>query len=439
MYNHKTQQIMALNLDHVLILGSGQTGLSVENWCKRKNITSSMWHGDADTSTYINMNNITCVVISPGIMPSHPMPQKAKKLNIPVITDIDLFFSQDEALVKHTFGITGTNGKSTTTALLHHIFQNTDDKKNNTFLGGNIGTPILDLPVDKSAHYAIELSSYQLELSHKLNLFAAVLLNLTPDHLDRHGSMEQYAIEKMKIFDGCKNSLVCIDDAYSQDIYNALKKNQNTLSISCTQKADYYVDSNGDLFIKDRLITSLSNMPLKGKHNWQNMVAAFALAHIASLPETDIIQAMQSFQGLKHRLQNVKKINNVTFINDSKATNSESTEMAIRAYQDKKIYIILGGRAKANGLNALQPLFPFIQKAYLIGEAANDFSVILEKHHVAYTLSHTLLPAVTQAYKDAQIDAKESIVLLSPSCASFDQFKNFEERGDIFCDIVNKI
>ncbi len=428
---------MKLNLNHILILGSGTTGTSVETWCKRKKITVTLWHGDTDTS-HINMNNITCVVISPGIPPSHPMPQQAKKLGIPVISDIDLFFSQDVALSHHAFGITGTNGKSTTTALLHHIFQNTD-KKNNAFLGGNIGTPILDLPVEHNARYAIELSSYQLELSHKLNLFAAVLLNLTPDHLDRHGSMEQYAIEKMKIFDGCKNSLVCIDDAYTQDIYNIVKNTQKTLSISCNQKADYYVDSNGNLFIKDRLITSISNMDLKGKHNWQNMVAAFALAHVSGLPATHIIQAIQTFKGLKHRLQNVKTINHVTFINDSKATNSESTEMAIKAYKDKNIYIILGGRAKANGLNALQPCFPFITKAYLIGEAADEFAVILEKNNVAYATSHTLLPAVTQAYQDAQIDHQENIVLLSPCCASFDQFKNFEERGDIFCDIVEKL
>lgn len=438
MYNHTNLKRMKLNLDHVLILGAGKTGTSVANWCKRKNMTFSIWDDDTAASSDINMNNITCVVISPGIIPSHPMPQSAKKLNIPVITDIDLFFSQDTALANHAFGITGTNGKSTTTALLHHIFHNAD-KTNNAFLGGNIGIPILDLPLEKNAHYAIELSSYQLELSHQLNLFAAVLLNITPDHLDRHGSMEQYTLAKMKIFNGCQNSLICIDDQYTQDIYNTLKKNQNTLSISCTQKADYCIDRNGNLFIKDRLITSLANMHLKGKHNWQNMIATFALAHIAGISEINIIQAMTTFKGLQHRLQHVKTLNNVLFINDSKATNSESTEMAIRAYHDKNIYIILGGRAKANGLNALEPLFPFIQKAYLIGEAAHHFSVILEKNNVAYTISHTLLPAVTEAYKDAQIDGHENIVLLSPGCASFDQFKNFEERGNVFCEIVENL
>jgi UDP-N-acetylmuramoylalanine--D-glutamate ligase len=430
---------MKPNLNHVLILGSGKTGISVENWCKRKNIICTMWSDDADTLSHIDMNNMTCVVTSPGIPPSHPMPQNARKRNVPVITDIDLFFSQNPGLAKHTFGITGTNGKSTTSALLHHVLQNSYTK-NNTFLGGNIGTPILDLPIENNADYVIELSSYQLELSHKLNLFAAVLLNLTPDHLDRHGSMEQYAIEKMKIFDGCKNSIVCIDDAYSQNIYNTLKNNQKTLSISCTKEADYYVDVNGNLFIKDRFITSLSNMPLKGRHNWQNMVAAFALAHIAGVHETHIIQVIQIFKGLKHRLQNVKTINNVTFVNDSKATNSESTEMALKAYKDKNIYIILGGRAKTNGLKALEPYFPFIKKAYLIGEAADVFAVILEKNNVPYALSHTLLPAVTQAYQDAQqTDHHKNIVLLSPSCASFDQFKNFEERGDMFCEIVGKL
>lgn len=429
---------MNLNLNNILILGAGKTGISVQEWCIKNNITCALWNGDSDHASAMNMDSITCVVTSPGIMPSHPMQQQAKQLGIVVITDIDLFFSKNPLLSKHAFGITGTNGKSTTTALLHHIFQNTN-QENHAFLGGNIGTPILDLPVEHDAKYAIELSSYQLELSHKLNLFAAVLLNLTPDHLERHGSMEQYCVEKMKIFDGCLNPVICIDDAFTQDAYNTLKIQKEVISISCTQQADYYVDSKGMLFIKDTPIAALTDMPLKGKHNWQNILAAFTLAHVAGISADLIIQAIQLFQGLKHRLQTVRKISNITFINDSKATNAEATEKAIKAYETKDIYIILGGRAKADGLKYLQPLLSHIKKAYLIGEAADDFSEILKAEHVAHTISDTLSNAVKDAYQDTQTDDHESVVLLSPSCASFDQFKNFEERGDMFCEIVGDL
>lgn len=429
---------MKLILNNILILGAGKTGLSVQEWCIKNHITCTLWNGDSDHVSTVNMENITCVVTSPGIKPSHPIQQHAKQLGISVVTDIDLFFSKNPSLSNHTFGITGTNGKSTTTALLHHIFQNTG-QKNKALLGGNIGTPVLDLPIEKNAKYAIELSSYQLELSHRLNLFAAVLLNLTPDHLDRHGSMEQYCAEKMKIFNGCQNPIICIDDSYTQDTYSTLKRDQKVLSISCTQKADYYVDASGMLFIKDTPIAALTDMPLKGKHNWQNILAAFALAHIAGISSNFIIQAIQSFQGLKHRLQTVRKISNVTFINDSKATNVEATEKAIKAYQSKDIYIILGGRAKADGLKSLLALFSHLKKAYLIGEAADDFSEILKAEHVAQTISHTLSNAIKNAYTDAQKNDCESVVLLSPSCASFDQFKNFEERGDMFCEIVGDL
>jgi len=168
---------MNLNLDHILILGAGKTGLSVQKWCMQNKVTCTLWNGDCDDHSNVKMENVTCVVISPGLKPSHHLPKAAKQLGIPVITDIDLFFSENPSLSNHAFGITGTNGKSTTTALLHHIFQNTN-QQDKAFLGGNIGTPILDLPVDNNAKYAIELSSYQLELSDRLNLFAAVLLNL---------------------------------------------------------------------------------------------------------------------------------------------------------------------------------------------------------------------------------------------------------------------
>ncbi|PIZ34275.1 MAG: UDP-N-acetylmuramoyl-L-alanine--D-glutamate ligase [Alphaproteobacteria bacterium CG_4_10_14_0_8_um_filter_37_21] len=429
---------MNLNLDHILILGAGKTGLSVQKWCMQNKVTCTLWNGDCDDHSNVKMENVTCVVISPGLKPSHPLPKAAKQLGIPVITDIDLFFSKNPTVSNHTFGITGTNGKSTTTALLHHIFYNTN-QKGNAFLGGNIGTPILDLPVESVAKYVIELSSYQLELSHRLNLFAAVLLNLTPDHLERHGSMAQYSIDKMKIFDGCQYPVICIDDAYTLDAYNNVKKHHNFVAISCTQKADYYVDDRGMLFIKEAPIASLTDMPLKGKHNWQNILAAFALAHISGLSPDLIVQAMQSFKGLNHRLQTVKKLSNVTFINDSKATNAEATEKAIKAYHDKGLYVILGGRAKEDGLKSLYPLLHHIKKAYLIGEAADNFSEILKAESVPHTISHTLSAALKSAYQDALKVSDENVVLLSPSCASFDQFKNFEERGDLFCQIVNNL
>ena len=430
---------MNIDLTNVLILGAGKTGISVQNWCFKHSVTCTLWENEQE-SLSVDLSQTTCVVMSPGMQPSHPLAQKAKEQNIPVVTDIDLFFSQNEQLSNSAFGVTGTNGKSTTVALLHHILKE-DGKENSrsVFLGGNIGIPVLELPVRSDAQYVVELSSYQLELSHQLNLNAAVLLNITPDHLDRHGTMIQYSLEKMKIFDGCQNSVVCVDDFYTQKICDRLKETRDIITISCKQKADYYVDDKGGLFIQDQFITSLQDMPLKGVHNWQNILAAFTLAHIAELSPEKIVHSIKTFSGLVHRLQIVRTINKITFINDSKGTNAEATEKAIKVYHDKEIYIILGGRAKVDGIQSLVNVLSFIEKAYLIGETSEAFAKVLSCKNVKYEISHTIEKAVRSAFADAQNSEKESVVLLSPSCASFDQFKNFEERGDVFCDIVRAL
>jgi UDP-N-acetylmuramoylalanine--D-glutamate ligase len=387
------------------------------------------------------------LVLAPGAPLTHPAPHwtvdLARAANVEVIGDIELF-CRERAL--HAPGaplvaITGTNGKSTTTALIAHILR---EAGFDAQLGGNIGTPILDLepPSPERAH-VVECSSFQIDLAPSLNPSVGVLLNLTPDHLDRHGTMENYAAIKRRLVEASDFAIVGRDDDWCEAIFQYLKgAGHAVVGISNSRPSALGTVSldQGHLrrtFALPMLKTleenlfELSRAPaLRGAHNAQNAAAAFAACERLGLPHDEIGLRIRSFPGLAHRMEQVGRRDRVLFVNDSKATNADAAEKALLSFDD--IFWIIGGKAKAGGIEPLRPLFGRIRKAYLIGEAAQDFAAVLEGA-VPYEHCGTLDVAVAVAARDAQAsEAAEPVVLLSPACASFDQFANFEKRGDAF-------
>jgi UDP-N-acetylmuramoylalanine--D-glutamate ligase len=388
---------------------------------------------------------IRALVLSPGIPHTfpkpHPVAALARAAGTPIIGDIELLA---RAVPEARFvGITGTNGKSTTTALIGHILASAGRPVQ---AGGNLGTAALTLErLGPDGIYVLEMSSYQLELLETLGFDVAVWLNLTPDHLDRHGGMSGYIAAKRRIFrPGAKPqaAIVGVDDAPSRDVAEQLSR-ENTWKltrISVISRATggvfvvdgQLVDDSGRSAEKVIDLTRLSRLP--GQHNWQNVAAAYAAARALGLGRDEIVAAIASFPGLAHRQEPIATVDGIRYINDSKATNADATEKALACYDS--IYWIAGGIAKEGGIGSLAPYFPRIRHAFLIGEAAADFAAMLNGH-VPYIRCGTLENAVGAARRVARMDgAKDAVVLLSPACASFDQFRDFEARGDAFRRLV---
>ncbi len=391
-------------------------------------------------------HELKAVVLSPGVPLTHPKPhavvELAKQHNVPIIGEVELLFrAQPDATY---IGITGTNGKSTTTTLIGHILQ---ESGVTCEVGGNLGTPALALKqLSKGGVYVIEMSSYQLDLLKTVRFNVAVLLNITPDHLDRHGDMAGYIAAKKHIFErqtAADTAVVAVDDEYTRGIMQEALgiREAKIIEVSAQHvlKEGVYA-KDGILYDKSTLMPNASSpMPLTaiasltGKHNWQNAAAAYAVCRAVGVVPEKIYAAMQSFAGLRHRLQLVATINGVRFINDSKATNADATQNALAPY--KSIYWIAGGKPKAGGISSLGEYFSNIAHAFLIGEASDEFSQTLEGK-LPYTLCGTLDVAVKKA---AEMAKDGEVVLLSPACASFDQFKSFEHRGDVFCELVESL
>ncbi|WP_341897990.1 UDP-N-acetylmuramoyl-L-alanine--D-glutamate ligase [Ferrovibrio terrae] len=382
------------------------------------------------------------LALAPGVPLTHPVPNQvvanAQRAGVPIIGDIELLLRELKPAV---YGITGTNGKSTTTALLAHVLKAAGRPM---AMGGNIGQAVLDLPRferETDGVYVIEMSSFQIDLTPGWQARIAVLLNITPDHLDRHGSMDAYAAIKARIFgaQGAGDTAVIgVDDDHCRAIHAALlseKSSRSIVPISIQRVLEQGVSAvNGKLYDNGKLVFALDFPALPGAHNGQNIAAAYAAARAAGL-EADAIRAgIASFPGLKHRLQRVGSIDGISCINDSKATNADSTEKALAAFDN--VYWIAGGKAKEGGIASLKPLFPRIRRASLIGEAATDFAATLGSsvpHALCGTLDKALDDALTAARRDRIQDA---VVLLSPACASYDQFRSFEHRGDEFIRLV---
>lgn len=386
------------------------------------------------------------LIVSPGVPLTHPAPhpviRAAQAAGCAILGDLDLFAMaldaagmRDKALI---IGITGTNGKSTTTALVAHMLAASGMKVET---GGNIGVPVLHLPTpeaDGQTVYVLELSSYQLDLNRQLVCDMGVLLNITPDHLDRHGDMTGYTAAKELLFGNGKCAqlqVIGADDTASRGVADRQAASAPTLRIAATHTdADiFYAD--GCLWEgKSKVLDMSACAALPGAHNGQNAAAAFAIGRKLGLDSHAMTAGFASFGGMAHRLQSVRRHKGLNFVNDSKATNAEATRHALAAFSN--IYWIAGGVAKAGGLTGLAPLYAHVCAAYLIGEAADTFQeelAPLMPTHMAGTMDK----AVALAAGHAATQRQDAVILLSPACASFDQFSDFEARGAAFCAAVN--
>jgi UDP-N-acetylmuramoylalanine--D-glutamate ligase len=395
------------------------------------------------------------LILSPGVPLTHPAPhwtvERARSSGIEVIGDIELFCREREARAGGApfIAVTGTNGKSTTTALIAHILR---EAGRDVQLGGNIGTPILALePPSEERIHVIECSSFQIDLAPSLAPTVGILVNLTPDHLDRHGTMENYAAIKERLVAAAEIALVGVDDPWCHAIgarlTQAASPEQRVVPVSASRSLDWGFFVEGDRILlreaehapeEVEMIGRLTGArALRGAHNAQNAAFAAAAAWECGLEDEEIAAGLVSFPGLPHRMEEVGRIGRVVFVNDSKATNADATEKALASFND--IYWIAGGRAKEGGIEPLRSHFTRIRKAYLIGEAADGFASAL-RGAAPFELCGTLDVAADRAAKDAAKDsAPEPVVLLSPACASYDQFTNFEARGDAFRDLVRAI
>ena len=387
-------------------------------------------------------------VLSPGVPHKLPKPHwsadMAKDAGVPIICDIEILArevaARPEKARPKIVAITGTNGKSTTTSLIGHVLNSCGKDAQ---VGGNIGRGVLDLDrMHSGTYYVIELSSYQLERTHSLRANAAVFLNLSPDHLDRHGTLEDYGLAKQAVFANQTEDdtvIIGVDDTYGRSLCTQLKvrNGRNIIPISARRAVGHGVSVlGGKLFCnmskKSQEICDMSKaIALEGRHNCQNAAAAFAAVRSLGLDPKEIGEAILSFPGLAHRMETVGKLRNVRFVNDSKATNADAARQALASY--KNIFWIAGGVAKEGGIEPLTDLFDHVRSAYLIGEAAEAFAETLKISGAQHQIKQTLDMALLCATRDALESGVENpIVLLSPACASFDQFKNFEIRGDAF-------
>jgi UDP-N-acetylmuramoylalanine--D-glutamate ligase len=401
----------------------------------------------ADLRT-IDWSSLSSFVLSPGVPLTHPKRHwtvdLAHAAGVEIIGDVELFVRERRAHAPDCpfIAITGTNGKSTTTALIAHILKSSG---RDTQMGGNIGTAILTLdPPQAERYYVVECSSYQIDLAPTLNPSAGILLNLTPDHLDRHGTMQHYADIKERLVAGSDRAIVGVDDSFSTLIADRIERAGTKVTrISRRHRlADgLYAEGSRIIQASTGAITTIADLDgiqtLRGSHNAQNAAAAIAACLAVGVSADDIRMGLKSFPGLKHRMQPVARRGKVVFVNDSKATNADAAAPALSSYE--RIYWIAGGLPKEGGITSLAPLFPRIAKAYLIGEAAPAFAATLGEA-VPYEISGTLDRAVLHAAADAAQESGETAaVMLSPACASFDQYKNFEVRGDAFVEHVSAL
>ena len=392
--------------------------------------------------------DIACLVLAPGVPLTHPEPNPvvalARAAGVEIVCDIELLFREADGVAKF-IAVTGTNGKSTATALIGHIL---DTASMDAQVGGNIGRAALDLSPPKAGLvYVLELSSYQLDLTRRFWPDIAVWLNLTPDHLDRHGDMGGYQRAKEKIFANMRpgdHVIIGVDDDISQELAGRLGAADDgpcltTVSVGRHSEGDIFVDKRGVLREQadaaSGAASDLSGLThLRGTHNWQNAACAWGAMRCLGLEADAAAAAMATFPGLAHRMEIVAQRGQVLFVNDSKATNVDAAARALATFDT--IYWIAGGQAKTGGIEKLADYFPKIAKAYLIGEAADAFSATLARR-VPHVLAGDLAAAVRLAAADAAHDgAVEPVVLLSPACASFDQFADFEARGDAFRQAV---
>jgi UDP-N-acetylmuramoylalanine--D-glutamate ligase len=402
----------------------------------------------ADLRT-VSWANFAALILTPGVPLTHPAPHwtvlAAQAAGVEVIGDIELFCRERRLLAPNSrfVAITGTNGKSTTTALIAHLMR---EAGLDTQMGGNIGTAILSLePPAMGRIHVIEMSSYQIDLTPSLDPSVGILLNVTPDHIDRHGTLEHYAAVKERLIAQADIGLVSVDDDITYAIGKRLTdEGCEIIPVSAlrTLQWGYFVrgteivsKGNNQTPEQAEVLADLRGVgSLRGTHNAQNAAFACAAAWHLGVDNADIARGITTFPGLAHRMEQVGRVGATLFVNDSKGTNADATAKALASFND--IFWIAGGKPKEGGITSLTEFFPRIRKAYLIGEAAADFAATLDGK-VPYEISETLDRAVPAAARDAEVAGlPDAVVLLSPACASFDQYRNFEIRGTRFRDLV---
>jgi len=450
--------VFAFHTLPVAVLGLGRSGLSAAKALQESGAKVWAWDDSKDARaraeaegipivdlSTCDWSELTSLILSPGIPLHHPAPHKivelARAARCEVIGDVELLArSQRESAY---MGITGTNGKSTTTALIGHIMQTSGREAE---VGGNLGIPALELEgMGTEGTFVLEMSSYQLDLTVSITFDVAVLLNISADHLDRHGGMDGYIDSKKQIFHRQtkpRTAVVGIDDSFCRAIFEELKQadEQVVIPVSGSQRA------HGGVYIQDGILiddTEGQETPvceligiasLPGVHNWQNTAAAYAAVKAAGVAPHAAMACIQSYPGLVHRQEPLDMVDGIAYVNDSKATNGEAAARALVCYDN--IYWIAGGRPKEGGLAATATYLDNVRHAYLIGEAALEFSQALDGR-VAYSISGDLAAAVEAARTQAKKDKLDgAVILLSPACASFDQFDSFEARGDAFREMV---
>ena len=429
------------------VVGLGKNGLPAARALTAMGAQVAVWDDNAaarDGATGLTVRepgagrfDFDALVLSPGIphiRPKvHPAAAEARAAGVPILCDVELLYQAvRKAGSKARFaGITGTNGKSTTTAMLAHVLQGAGVT---AVAGANLGPAALSLPLlPHDAVYVLEMSSYMLERIATVAFDAAVMLNLSVDHLDRHGDMAGYARAKRAIFDRqgkADLAVVGIDDTLSREMAEQLGR---AMTISGHQPADIWCQD-GILRDMDGAIMRMADaMALPGAHNAQNAAAVAAMALHFDIDRGALARGMISFPGLPHRQQLVAEVDGVRFINDSKATNSDSAARALGCH-DRLIWIA-GGMAKEDGITPLIPYFPRIARALLIGRDAPVLAATLREHGVPFDDVGTLENAVPAAFALAKSEAAP-VVLLSPACASWDQFTGYDQRGDRFGELA---
>jgi len=428
-------------------------GADVIAWDDNANVVAKATRAGVPTGDlrHVEWSSISALLLAPGVPLTHPAPHwpvgLARAAAVEVIGDIELFCRERRRQAPQApfVAITGTNGKSTTTALVAHLMRCAG---HDTQVGGNIGTPILSLEPPRAGRvHVIEASSYQIDLSPTLDPSVGVLINVSVDHLDRHGTLRDYAAIKERLVAGVQmdgTAIVGVDDnwcAAAADRIERAGKPVMRVSVRRPLPDGLYVEAEKIMQAAGgsaRAIAHLGSIgSLRGMHNAQNAACATGAALALAIAPQTIEQGLVSFPGLAHRMEQVGRQGRVLFVNDSKATNVDSAAQALACFS--AIFWIIGGKAKTGGIAPLAGFFPRVRKAYLIGEAAADFARTLEGQ-VPYVMAGTLDRAVEQAARDSQAsDAVEPVVLLSPACASFDQYPNFEIRGDMFRELVQSL
>jgi UDP-N-acetylmuramoylalanine--D-glutamate ligase len=443
----------------VAVFGLGRSGLTAARALKAGGAEPVLWdenaasreaafaeHFPLEDLRIADWSSFAALVLAPGVPLTHPAPhwtvEMARAAGVEVIGDIELFARTVNAAPEHkrpkVVAITGTNGKSTTTALIGHVLTAAG---RDARIGGNIGVGVLGLDdMHGGAVYVLEVSSYQLDLTSSLKPDVSILLNVTPDHLDRHGGMDGYVKAKRRVLlnqGKGDTAVIGVDDAYGQQICTEITAANRRTIIPISAKTaigrgvyalqGLLYDATGDRVLE---VCDLERVPsLPGRHNAQNAAAAYAAVRALGVSLEDAATGLSTFPGLAHRMETIAVVDGVRFVNDSKATNADAARQAMSSYP--KFYWIAGGRPKAGGIDGLKDLFPRIAKAYLVGEAAEDFAGTLGDA-APHVISRTIEAATTAAFADAHAAGEPAIVLLSPACASFDQFPDFEVRGDAF-------